>query len=148
LQLALSNRRLGFFTKEGKQYSVIGQVELDNRDDPSDLTNFYVRGATGEMISLDNVVSFTEETSPTAIYHFNRYKSATISSGLAPGKTVGDGIEEMNRIAEGLLDETFTTSLSGSSRDFAESSSNTNFALILALALIFLVLAAQFESFR
>jgi multidrug efflux pump len=147
LQLALSNRRLGFFTKEGKQYSVIGQVEMDNRDDPSDLTNFYVRGATGEMISLDNVVSFTEETSPTAIYHFNRYKSATVSSGLAPGKTVGDGIQEMNRIADGLLDESFTTSLSGSSRDFEESSSNTNFALILALALIFLVLAAQFESF-
>jgi len=147
LQLALSNRRLGYFTKEGKQYQVIGQVARSDRDDPTDLKSLYVRNAAGNMISLDNLVSFTEETSPSTIYHFNRYKSATVSSGLAPGNTVGDGIKEMQRIADGLLDGSFSTTLSGSSRDYAESSSNTNFALLLALGLIFLILAAQFESF-
>lgn len=147
LNLALSNRRLGYFTKEGKQYQVLGQVVRADRDDPSDLKSIYVRNANGEMISLDNLVTMTEATSPSNIYHFNRFKSATISSGLAPGKTVGDGIAEMNRIAKQLLDETFVTSLSGSSRDYQESSSNIGFAFFLALGLIFLILAAQFESF-
>ena len=147
LQLALSNRRLGYFTKEGKQYQVMGQVARSDRDDPTDLKGLYVRNVSGSMISLDNLVSFQEATTPSTIYHFNRYKSATISSGLAPGKTVGDGIKAMEAIADGLLDETFATQLSGSSRDYRESASNTSFALLLALGLIFLVLAAQFESF-
>lgn len=147
LQLALSNRRLGFFTKEGKQYQVMGQVARSERDDPTDLKSLYVRNAGGQMISLDNLVTFEEATTPSTIYHFNRYKSATVSSGLAPGKTVGDGIAAMQGIADKLLDESFATQLSGTSRDFAESSSNTNFALMLALGLIFLILAAQFESF-
>lgn len=147
LQLALSNRRLGYFIKEGKQYQVMGQVARNERDDPTDLKNISVRNSRGEIIPLDNLVSITEETTPPTIYHFNRYKSATISAGLAPGKTMGDGIKAMNKIADKLLDESFSTSLSGSSRDFAESSGNTLFAFILALALIFLVLAAQFESF-
>lgn len=147
LQLALSNRRLGYFIREGKQYQVIGQVARNERDDPTDLKNIYVRNARGEIISLDNVVTINEETTPPTIYHFNRYKSATISAGLAPGKTMGDGIKAMESIAAKVLDDSFTTSLSGSSRDFQDSSSNTSFAFILALALIFLVLAAQFESF-
>lgn len=147
LNLSLSNRRLGFFTKEGKQYQVIGQVDRSDRDDPTDLKGIYVRNNAGQMISLDNLVTFSESTSPSTIYHFNRFKSATVSSSLAPGKTVGDGIVEMNRIADQLLDETFVTSLSGTSREYAESSSNIGFAFILALGLIFLILAAQFESF-
>ena len=147
LNLALSNRRLGYFTKEGKQYQVMGQVARSDRDDPTDLKSIFVRNTRGEMISLDNLVSFSEATTPSTIYHFNRFKSATISSGLAPGKTVGDGIREMQRIAKDVLDPTFTTSLSGSSRDYAESSSNIGFAFFLALGLIFLILAAQFESF-
>ena len=147
LQLALSNRRLGYFTKEGKQYQVMGQVDRSSRDDPNDLKGLYVRNATGQMISLDNLVTFEEATSPSTIYHFNRYKSATISSGLAPGKTIGDGIVAMEAISKKLLDPTFATALSGSSRDYKESSSNISFALFLALGLIFLVLAAQFESF-
>lgn len=147
LNLALSNRRLGYFTMNGKQYQVIGQVERSDRDDPTDLKGIYVRNNAGQMIGLDNLVSFTEATSPSTIYHFNRFKSATISSGLAPGKTVGEGIAEMNRIAKQLLDESFVTSLSGSSRDYAESSSNILFAFLLALGLIYLILAAQFESF-
>lgn len=147
LNLALSNRRLGYFTKEGKQYQVMGEVARSNRDDPNDLKGFYVRSKTGEMVSLDNLVTMTEATTPATIYHFNRFKSATISSGLAPGKTVGDGIKEMQHIAKKLLDGTFSTSLTGSSRDYAESSSNIGFAFFLALGLIFLILAAQFESF-
>ncbi|WP_332734759.1 efflux RND transporter permease subunit [Flavihumibacter sp.] len=147
LQLALSNRRLGYFTKDGKQYQVIGQLARNDRDEPTDLKAVYVRNSRGESISLDNIVSFEEETTPPTIYHFNRYKSATVSAGLAPGKTIGDGIEEMQAIGNRLLDDSFSTSLSGSSRDFAESASNTSFAFLLALGLIFLILAAQFESF-
>jgi multidrug efflux pump len=147
LQLALSNRRLGYFTKEGKQYQVMGQVDRSDRDDPTDLKSLYVRNTSGQMIGLDNLVTFEEATSPSTIYHFNRYKSATISAGLAPGQTIGNGIEAMEQIANKLLDQTFATQLSGSSRDFKESASNTSFALFLALGLIFLVLAAQFESF-
>ncbi len=147
MQLAFSNRRLGYFIKDGKQYQVIGQVDRDNRDDPEDLKAIYVRTNKGNIISLDNVVSITEDATPPTIFHFNRYKSATISAGLAPGKTVGDGIKEMERIKTKVLDESFSTALSGSSRDFAESSSNTSFAFMLALVLIFLILAAQFESF-
>jgi multidrug efflux pump len=126
---------------------VIGQVARSDRDDPPDLKNIYVRNNRNEIISLDNLVTIADETTPPTIYHFNRYKSATISAGLAPGKTIGDGIKAMNEIANKLLDDTFATSLSGNSRDYAESSGNTMFAFLLALALIFLVLAAQFESF-
>jgi multidrug efflux pump len=147
LQLALSNRRLGYFTRDGKQYQVIGQVARSDRDEPTDLKSIYVRGNNGVAVSLDNLVSFSEETTPPTIYHFNRYKSATVSAGLAPGKTIGDGIKEMEKIADKLLDDTFSTALSGTSRDFAESNSNTSFAFLLALGLIYLILAAQFESF-
>ncbi|HEY9046150.1 MAG TPA: efflux RND transporter permease subunit [Ohtaekwangia sp.] len=147
LQLAYSNLRFGYFTKDGKQYQVMGQVTRIDRDDPDDLKNLYVRTISGQLVSLDNVVTVQESTTPPALYHFNRYKSATISAGLAPGKTIGDGIKAMNEISAKLLDDTFTTSLSGTSRDYAESSSNTSFAFLLALVLIYLILAAQFESF-
>jgi multidrug efflux pump len=147
LQLAYSNLRFGYFTREGKQYQVIGQVNRMDRDDPEDLKKLYVRTTSGQLVSIDNVVSFEESATPPALYHFNRYKSATISAGLAPGKTIGDGIAAMESIVNPLIDDTFSTSLSGTSRDFAESSGNTSFAFILALVLIYLVLAAQFESF-
>jgi len=147
LQLAYSNLRFGFFTRDGKQYQVMGQVSRVDRDDPDDLKNLYVRTNSGQLISLDNVVSVEESTTPPTLYHFNRYKSATISAGLAPGKTVGDGIKAMEEIKAQVLDDTFTTSLTGTSRDLSESSSNTSFAFILALVLIYLILAAQFESF-
>ena len=126
---------------------MIGQVARGNRDDPADLKTLYVRNNAGQSISLDNLVTLQEESTPPTIYHFNRYKSATISAGLAPGKTVGDGIKAMQEISKKILDPSFTTSLTGTSRDFAESSSNTSFAFILALILIYLVLSAQFESF-
>lgn len=147
LELAYSDRRFGYFLKSGKQYVVLGQVDRGNRDAPADLSKIMVRNNAGTLISLDNLVTISEASSPPTIYHFNRYKSATISAGLAPGYTVGDGIKEMERIANKLLDESFSTSLAGTSRDYKESSGNTMFAFILALILIFLVLAAQFESF-
>jgi multidrug efflux pump len=147
LQLALSNLQLGYFYRTGKQYTVIGQVARNDRDDPTDLKNIYVRNNRGEIISLDNLVTMQEQTTPPTLYHFNRYKSATVSAGLAPGHTLGEGIKAMEEIAKPLLDDTFSTALAGSSRDFVESSGNIMFALGLAILLIFLVLAAQFESF-
>jgi hydrophobe/amphiphile efflux-1 (HAE1) family protein len=147
LQSALSGGRIGYFIMNGKQYQIIGEMDRENRDEPQDLSKLYVRNLNGELIQLTNVVDIMESSSPPQLYHFNRYKSATISAALAPDKTIGDGVKAMEAIADSLLDDSFTTELSGPSRDFAESSSNTSFAFVLALALIFLVLAAQFESF-
>jgi multidrug efflux pump len=147
LQLAYSNLRFGYFTREGKQYQVVGQVGRLDRDEPADLKSLYVRTRSGQLVSIDNLVTVEESTTPPTLYHFNRFKSATISAGLAPGKTIGDGIKVMEEIKTELLDDTFTTALTGTSRDFAESSGNTAFAFVLALILIYLILAAQFESF-
>ena len=147
LQFSMSGRRFGYFLMNGKQYQIIGQNMYSERNKPEDLKEIYVRSNSGKLISLDNLITVEELAKPPQRYHYDRYKSATVSSGLAPGKTIGDGIKEMQRIAKEVLDESFTTSLSGSSRDFAESSSNTMYALLLALVLIYLVLAAQFESF-
>jgi multidrug efflux pump len=147
LQLAYSGSRISYFTMNGKQYQVIGQVDRANRDEPLDLKSLYVRNSKGEMIQLDNVVKVKEESSPPQLYHFNRYKSATVSAGLAQGKTIGDGIEAMDKIRSQVLDDSFSTALSGPSRDFSESGSNILFAFILALVLIYLILSAQFESF-
>jgi len=148
LQLALSGRRYDYFLRNGKQYQVIGQVERPERSMPADLTSLYVRNNTGQMIQLDNLVKMEENSSPPTLYHFNRYKSATVSASLADGRTLGEGIAEMNKISKKILDDSFHTDLFGSSRDFAESSSNISFALVFALILIYLILAAQFESFR
>jgi multidrug efflux pump subunit AcrB len=147
LQLSLSGSRFGYFNREGKQYQVIGQFDRENRDEPLNLSSIYVRNNQGELIQLDNLVQVKESVSPPQLYHFNRYKSATVSAGLAPGKTIGDGIDAMDKIAAKVLEPGFTTALNGPSRDFAESSSNIMFALGLALVLIYLILSAQFESF-
>ena len=147
LQLAFSGQRFSYFEMNGFQYQVIGQVNRTNRDEPLDLTSLYVRNNQGQLIQLDNLITLKEQSAPPQLYHFNRFKAATVSAGLAPGKTIGDGIAEMDRIAKQILDESFITALSGPSRDYAESSSNIFFAFILALILIYLVLAAQFESF-
>lgn len=147
LQSALSGGRMGYFLMNGKQYQIVGQMARANRDEPTDLSQYYVRNNRGELIQLSTVVKLTETSNPPQLYHYNRFKSATVSASLAPGKTIGDGVKAMEKIADGLLDESFQTSLSGPSRDFAESSSNTSFAFLLALVLIYLVLSAQFESF-
>ncbi|MFA5971135.1 MAG: efflux RND transporter permease subunit [Lentimicrobiaceae bacterium] len=148
LQSAFSGQRMAYFIMNGRQYQVISQVGLKNRQTPADISNLYVRNNKGENISLAAVTKIQSNAMPPSLYHFNRYKAATISASLADGKTIGDGVKAMQAISDKLLDESFQTALSGPSRDYAESSSNTAFAFILALILIFLVLAAQFESFR
>lgn len=148
LQSAFSGRRVAYFIMNGKQYQVMSQVGMPDRQKPADITNLYVRNAKGESIPLVAVLKFSNNAWPPTIYHYNRFKSATISASLAEGNTIGDGVNAMQSIADKLLDESFQMSWSGPSRDFRESSSNTIFAFVLALILIYLILAAQFESFR
>ena len=145
---AFSGRRLAYFIMNGKQYQVISQVEYKVRTQPADIEKLYVRNNRGQNIPLVAVVKLEENSNPPTLYHYNRFKAATISASLAEGKTIGDGVKAMQAIGNRLLDESFQTALSGPSRDYAESSSNTNFAFGLALILIYLVLAAQFESFK
>ena len=148
LQYGLSGQRMGYFYMNGKQYEIIGQVNRQQRNTPTSVKSIYIRSDRGEMIQLDNFVEFVESVAPPKLYHYNRFLSATISAGLAEGKTIGDGLEEMDKIAEDVLDETFRTALTGDSKEFRESSSSLMFAFILALVLIYLILAAQFESFK
>ncbi|MDH5828550.1 efflux RND transporter permease subunit [Sphingobacterium faecium] len=147
LQMSLSGQRFGYFMMNGRQYQVIGQFDKKDTGTPLDLASIFVKNKDGKLIQLDNIVKIEERSSPPQLYHNNRYMSATVSAGLAPGKSLGEGIEAMDRIKEKVLDETFTTDLGGESRDFKESGSNTMFAFGLALLLIYLILAAQFESF-
>lgn len=147
LQLSLSGQRFGYFMRNGKQYQIIGQFEDMDRADPLDVTSMFVKNNKGQLVQLDNVVSVEEQSNPPQLYHNNRYMSATVFAGLAPGKSINDGINAMNEIKDKVLDASFTTDLGGESRDFVESSSNTAFAFGLALLLIYLILAAQFESF-
>ena len=148
LQLSLSGNRFGYFIMNGKQYYVIGQLEKNNRNEPLDLKSIYIKARNGDIVQLDNLISTEERSTPPQLFHYNRFTSATISASLANGVSLGQGIEEMDRIADEVLDERFQTSLSGQSLEFQESSGNLYFAFGLALILIYLVLAAQFESFR
>ena len=148
VEFAYSGRRFGYFLKDGKQYEVIAQMQRQDRNDPGDVKKLFVRTAAGTMVSLDNLVTFSESASPASIFRFNRAVSATVQGTPAPGYTLGDGIAELDRVAKKVLPENFRTSLAGQSRDFAESSSSLLFAFLLALVIIYLVLAAQFESFR
>ncbi|WP_339700305.1 efflux RND transporter permease subunit [uncultured Roseivirga sp.] len=147
LQLGLAGQRFGFFILDGKQYQIIGQVDRDNRNDPLDLKALYVRSSDGRLIQLDNLVSLEENSSPPQLYRFNRFAAATISASLAPKVTTGQGIDAMDAIAKEVLDESFTTDLAGSSREFRDSANSLYFAFGFALILIYLVLSAQFESF-
>ena len=148
LQAGLSGQRYGYFIRNGKQYQIIGQVAREDRNQPLDVRLLSVKNDQGELVQLDNFIRLEESSTPPQLYRFNRYNAATFSASLAPGKTLGDGIAAMRAIADKNLDETFTTELAGASRDFEESSSSLLFAFGLALVLIYLVLAAQFESFR
>ena len=148
LQLSLSGNRFGYFIMDGKQYEVIGQMERQFRNAPVDLRTIYVRNNRDQLVQLDNLVSLSESSAPPQLFRFNRFSSATVSAGLAPGYTIGDGIDAMNEIAAELLPQTVVTDLAGPSRDFAESAASLLFIFILANILIYLVLAAQFESFR
>jgi multidrug efflux pump len=148
LQLALSGQRFGYFFMNGKQYQILGELARDDRNKPLDLKSLYVKNNKSNMIQFDNLVTLTEETAPPQLYRYNRFVAATISAGLAPGRTISEGLAEMDKIADEVLDESFRTALAGESKDFRESSSSLMFAFALALILIFLVLAAQFESFK
>ena len=148
LQLALSGQRFGYFFMNGKQYQILGDLARNDRNKPLDLKSLYVRNNYGDMIQFDNLVTLTEETAPPQLNRYNRFVSATISAGLAKGKTISEGLAEMDKISKEVLDETFRTALAGDSKDFKESSSSLMFAFMLAIILIFLVLAAQFESFK
>lgn len=148
LQLTYSGSRFGYFNMDGRQYHVIGQVQRDDRSDPSNLRSLFVRNSRGDLIQLDNLVTTTETSGPPQLYRFNRLSSATVSAALAPGYTIQDGIRAMREIGNDVLDERFTTELAGQSRDYEESSSSLYFIFMLAILFIYLVLSAQFESFR
>lgn len=148
LQYALSGQRMGYFYMNGKQYQVLGEINRQQRNSPLDLKTIYLKNSSGEMIQMDNLVKLEETVAPPQLYRYNRFNSATITAGLAEGYSLGEGLEEMDRIAAEVLDDTFRTALEGESRNFRESSSSLLFAFGLAIILIFLVLAAQFESFK
>ncbi|MDR2679208.1 MAG: efflux RND transporter permease subunit [Tannerella sp.] len=148
LQYALSGQRMGYFYMNGKQYQILGEINRQQRNTPLNLRSIYVRSNSGAMIQLDNVVALVENVAPPQLYRYNRFVSATVSSGLNKGYTLGEGLDEMDRIAKEVLDDSFRTALSGESKEFRESSDSLMFALILALIMIYLVLAAQFESFK
>jgi HAE1 family hydrophobic/amphiphilic exporter-1/multidrug efflux pump len=147
LQSAFSGARSAYFIMNDRQYEVITQVPKSDRNTPTDISKIYIRNSRGESIPISSVLTIEENSNPPNLYHYNRFNSATISASLTEGKTIGDGVNAMDRIAKEQLDESFQTALSGPSRDFKESASNTSYALLLALILIYLVLAAQFESF-
>lgn len=148
LQYALSGQRMGYFYMNGKQYQILGEINRQQRNTPLDLKSIYLKSITGNMVQMDNLVNLRETVAPPTLYRFNRFNSATVTSGLAPGYTIGDGINEMDKIAKDVLDDSFRTALAGDSKDFQESSSSLMFAFGLAILLIFLILAAQFESFK
>lgn len=148
LQYGLSGQRMGYLYLNGKQYEIVGEINRQQRNDPNNLKAIYVRSSDGKMIQMENLVDLAESIAPPKLYRYNRFVSATISAGLAEGKTIGNGLDEMDRIAKQTLDETFRTALAGDSKEFRESSSSLVFAFGLALLLIYLILAAQFESFK
>jgi len=148
LQLSYSGQRFAYFIMNGKQYQVVGEMQLQDRNEPVNLRMLYVRADNGQLAQLDNLVSIKEKSTPPQLYRFNRFVSATVSAGLAPGYTLGAGLDEMDRIAEEVLDESYTTDVAGLSKEFRESSNSLIFAFLFALVLIYLVLSAQFESFR
>jgi multidrug efflux pump len=139
---------MGYFYMNGKQYEILGEINRQQRNKPSDLKGIYIRSSQGEMIQLDNLIELENGIAPPQLYRYNRFVSATISAGLAEGKTIGQGLDEMDRIAAETLDDSFRTALSGESKEYRESSSSLMFAFVLAIVLIYLILSAQFESFK
>lgn len=148
LQYGLSGQRMGYFYMNGKQYEILGEINRQQRNKPVDLKSIYIRSKNGEMIQMDNLIELSEGIAPPQLYRYNRFVAATVSAGLAEGKTIGEGLDAMDAIAAEVLDDTFRTALTGESKEYRESSSSLMFAFILALVLIYLILAAQFESFK
>lgn len=148
MQLALSGQRYDFFIKDGMQYQVIGQLDREHRNEPLDLRSLYVRSDNGGLVQMDNVASITERSNPPQLFRYNRYVAATVQAGLTPGTSMGEGIEVMDQLRSEHLDDNFRTALAGPSRDLDESADSLIFAFMLAIILIYLILSAQFESFR
>jgi len=148
VNVALSEQRIGFFLMDGRQYDVMAQLTREDRMTIDALKQLKVLSSQGDQVRLDSVVDFSETVNPPQLLRFNRYVSATVSAAPAEGYTIGQGIEEMDRIAAELLPEDFRTDLAGIARELREGSESLQFVFILALVFVFLVLAAQFESFR
>lgn len=147
LQLGLSGRRFGYFVMDGKQYQIIGQINRDLRNDVKDLKSLYVKNNRGDLIQLDNLVKITEQSTPPQLYRYNRYVAATVQAQMAKGVTMGEALNEMDKLAKETFDVSFSTAYDGQSKEFKESSSSLLFAFALAILLIYLILSAQFESF-
>ena len=148
LQYGLSGQRMGYLYMNGKQYDIVGEINRQQRNTPEALRAIYMRNGAGKMIQMENLVDLKESIAPPKLYRYNRFASATVSAALAEGYTIGQGLDEMDKIAAEVLDDTFRTALSGDSKEYRESSSSLLFAFGLAILLIYLILAAQFESFR
>ena len=148
LQWGLSGQRMGYLYMNGKQYDIIGEINRQQRNTTQALKSIYMRSGNGSMIQMENLVDLKEDIAPPRLYRYNRFVSATVSAGLGKGYTLGQALDEMDKIAKETLDDTFRTALTGESKDFRESSNSLLFAFGLALLLIYLILAAQFESFK
>jgi len=147
LQTLLGGRQVTRFKREGEQYDVIVKLSDSERVTPSDITAIYLRSERGALVQLANVVDVRERASAKELNHFNRLRAATVSANLAPGYTLGQALAEFKRIARELLPASFKTDLDGQSREFQESSRTLYLTFLFALLFIYLVLAAQFESF-
>jgi len=147
LQLAYTGKRLGYFTKDGRQYPILVQMERNFRNEPNDILSLNIVNAKGQAVPLENAIDIEEFAAAPQIYHYNRYQSATLQADPAEGIALGDAIKEMKGITEALLPSGFSKEWTGPSRDFLESSGNTAWAFLFALLLVYLILAIQFESF-
>ncbi|MCW5606334.1 MAG: efflux RND transporter permease subunit, partial [Burkholderiales bacterium] len=148
LESLLGGRQVTRFKREGKQYDVIVKLEDKDRRQPTDLTSIYVRGADGRLSQLSNLVTLTETVAPKELNHFNRLRAVIISANVAPGHSLSEALDHMDQAAAEVLTPEYQTALDGQSREFRESGQQLYFIFVLALAFIYLVLAAQFESFR
>ncbi|WP_455210719.1 efflux RND transporter permease subunit [Kaarinaea lacus] len=147
VETLLGGRQVTRFKREGEQYDVIVKVEDKDRATPSDLTSIYVRGTDGQLVQLANLVELNETVAPKELNHFNRFRATIISANVAPGYTLGEVLDFMEVTAKEVLPPEMQTSLDGQSREFRESGAALYFIFLLSLAFIYLVLAAQFESF-
>ena len=147
LETMLAGRQVTRFKRDGEQYDVVVQVADADRRSPGDISDIYVRGKSNEMIQLSNLVTVRESVAPKSLNHFNRIRSVTITATLAPGYTLGQALLSMQETARKVLPPTAQTDLNGQSREFRDSSTDIYFVFVLALAFIYLVLSAQFESF-
>ncbi|HXE40039.1 MAG TPA: efflux RND transporter permease subunit, partial [Azonexus sp.] len=148
LETLLGGREVTRFKRDGEQYDVIVQVADVDRSNPDDIRDIYARGRDGSMISLDNLVSISETIAPRELNHFSQRRAVTITANLAPGYTMGEALSAMDGIAAKVLKPGYAVDYNGQSREFRQSSSSLALTFGLALAFIYLVLAAQFESFR